>query len=780
MTEVIRRVAIENLRSHARTEFVFGPGTNVLVGPMGAGKSTVLEAISLALFGTCPAAKRQDVLIEDMIRQGEKEARVELEFVGKDGKVYTVVRKFGGKSEASLKSEGEGEEITKVRRVNEEVERRLGISYDVFERAVFAEQGRLDAPIAGAGRSRRERIDELLGLLVLEDARKNAMKIAKSLSDRAEELERTVSILERERVEEQLVEIASKISSLQRQISELQAEAERADKKYQETKAEVEKLREVRSQIEALRKQLVELEGKERQQNRWIGTMGDRLGEKARLPVEVLRAEAERLAGEVLAAEKELREIEQEEQRVQEEFLKASSQASNTAAKLESARKILEEKEEATKRLESLGDVDGRVGRLEEECRNLQAEISKLEANRERVEKAISSLRGAAGTCPTCQSPLSEERKEGLLREYESELGRCMENISRFRLDLEGKKAELGQWRSAQAEAQRLRAKAEGLEEAREQVRLLEGELGKIREEMEGLAARLGEVRDRKRAKEEEYRRLSGEHGRANEILIWREKLEEAKRELREIQAQKLQLNSQIASLAKVLDEERLSQLEQDLPGLAARAEGLRTKLEAARRELEEIQRRGEELEGKRRQLEEGRRRLSLLREYAAYLRKAKEALEGAQEEVRVTYVNTVNALMSSIWRQLYLPGRSTPIADVALRVVEGDYTLQALRNGIWVNVEGGVSGGERAVALFALRMAFALAIAPEFGLVVLDEPTYGLDQQAIETLAEVLREGLPQGIRQVILISHEPGLRDAATASVYELRNEGGVTVVG
>jgi DNA repair exonuclease SbcCD ATPase subunit len=76
--------------------------------------------------------------------------------------------------------------------------------------------------------------------------------------------------------------------------------------------------------------------------------------------------------------------------------------------------------------------------------------------------------------------------------------------------------------------------------------------------------------------------------------------------------------------------------------------------------------------------------------------------------------------------------------------------------------------------------MAFALAIAPEFGLVVLDEPTYGLDQQAIETLAEVLREGLPQGIRQVILISHEPGLRDAATASVYELRNEGGVTVVG
>jgi DNA repair exonuclease SbcCD ATPase subunit len=302
--------------------------------------------------------KRRDVQMEDVIRQGEKEARVELEFVGKDGKAYTIIRKFGERSEALLKSEG-GEEVTKVKRVNEEVEKRLGISYDVFERAVFAEQGRLDAPIAGAGKSRRERIDELLGLLILEDARKNAMKVAKSLSDRAEELERTVSILERERVEEQLVEVASKISTLQRQVSELQAEAERAGKQYEEARAEVERLRGIRNQVESLRKQLVELEGKERQQNRWIGTMGDRLGEKAHLPVEVLRAEAERLAEAVLEAERELKEVEQEEQRIQEEFLKASSRASDTAAKLESARRTLAEKEEAARKLEGLGERGG-------------------------------------------------------------------------------------------------------------------------------------------------------------------------------------------------------------------------------------------------------------------------------------------------------------------------------------------------------------------------------------------------------------------------------------
>ncbi|TDA32602.1 MAG: hypothetical protein DSO04_01940, partial [Hadesarchaea archaeon] len=303
MAEVIRRVAIQNLRSHARTEFTFGPGTNVLVGPMGAGKSTVLEAISLVLFGSCPAMKRRDVVMEDIIRQGEREARVELEFVGKDGKACTVVRRFGEKSEASIKPEGE-DEVTGVRKVNEEVEKRLGISYDVFERAVFAEQGRLDAPIAGTGRSRRERIDELLGLLVLEDARKNAMKVAKSLSDRAEELEGMVSVLEKERVEEQLVEVASRISSLQSKISELQAEAERAGRRCEETRAEVERLRGIRNQVESLRKQLMELEGKEGQQKRWVGTMGDRLGERAHLPLEVLRAEAERLAGEVLAAEK--------------------------------------------------------------------------------------------------------------------------------------------------------------------------------------------------------------------------------------------------------------------------------------------------------------------------------------------------------------------------------------------------------------------------------------------------------------------------------------------
>jgi len=778
MREVISRIAIQNLRSHVSTEFRFGPGTNVLVGPMGAGKSTVLEAISLALFGDCPARKRGDVTLGEIIRQGEKEARVELEFVGKDGKTYTVQRKFGERSEATLRAEN-GNEITGVKKVTEVISEKLGISYDVFERAVFAEQGRLDAPIAGTGKSRKERIDELLGLLVLEDARKTAMKVAKSLGDRAEELRKSLLVLESEKVEEKLVELASRISSLQREIAEARVEVDRKEKELAAVKEELEKLRSLKGKADELRKRLREIEGREEQQRKWVETLKGKLGEKARLPLSVLQNETDRLREEVEVAERGKIEIEQAEQKVREEFLELSSQVSDLMGKLRSAQELLKVKEEAAKRLADLGKVDETVQALEEECTQLQAEISKAEARAERLLETLANLQQAVGICPTCQAPLDERRKSELLAKYREELDNCRRSAEKFKLDFRVKRAKLEQWKAVQGEAQRLRGKAEGIEEVRKQIIEIEGKLDPLKKETERLKSELAQIQEKRREKEEQYNKLVSEFNRVKEELRWREELEKGQEELIKIQASKLQLNSQLTILERNLDEEKLKQLEQKLPSLAAEVARLRTQLEASKRQLEEDIKRGEELDKKQKQIEEGRARLNLLREYSLFLSKAKEVLQEVQEEVRATYVSTINILMSSLWRQLYLPGRSTAITDVALRVVEGDYTLQALRGGTWVSVEGGVSGGERAIALLALRMAFALAIAPEFGLVVLDEPTYGLDQHAIETLAEVLRENLPQGIRQVILISHEPALKEAASSSVYELTNEGGRTVV-
>ena len=64
---MITPLRLKNFKSHANSEFKFGPGTNVLVGPMGSGKSSVMDAICIGLFGTCPAIQSRRIKLEDVI-----------------------------------------------------------------------------------------------------------------------------------------------------------------------------------------------------------------------------------------------------------------------------------------------------------------------------------------------------------------------------------------------------------------------------------------------------------------------------------------------------------------------------------------------------------------------------------------------------------------------------------------------------------------------------------------------------------------------------------------
>ena len=88
------------------------------------------------------------------------------------------------------------------------------------------------------------------------------------------------------------------------------------------------------------------------------------------------------------------------------------------------------------------------------------------------------------------------------------------------------------------------------------------------------------------------------------------------------------------------------------------------------------------------------------------------------------------------------------------------------------MNVDGNASGGERSLASLGIRVAFARALSG-MGLLLLDEPTHNLDSEGIEKLIEVLREGMPEVLDQVILITHESDMEKAASGLSYRLMRE-------
>jgi len=134
-----------------------------------------------------------------------------------------------------------------------------------------------------------------------------------------------------------------------------------------------------------------------------------------------------------------------------------------------------------------------------------------------------------------------------------------------------------------------------------------------------------------------------------------------------------------------------------------------------------------------------------------------------------------VNGAMGELWEDIYPYGDFTGIRlEVEGGERSADYVLQLRdRAGNWVSVEGLASGGERTDACLALRIAFAIVLAPALSWLVLDEPTHNLDAEGIQELAVVLRERIPEVVRQVLLITHEERLEAAVSGYLYRFSRD-------
>ena len=64
---MITQLELVNWRTHSETKLEFGKGTNVIIGVMGSGKSSIVNAICYSLFGTFPALKNRSVSLEEVI-----------------------------------------------------------------------------------------------------------------------------------------------------------------------------------------------------------------------------------------------------------------------------------------------------------------------------------------------------------------------------------------------------------------------------------------------------------------------------------------------------------------------------------------------------------------------------------------------------------------------------------------------------------------------------------------------------------------------------------------
>jgi len=108
---IIKKVILDNIRSYEHEEVELGPGSILLSGDIGSGKTTILLAIEFGLFGLQPGQRGSALL-----KNGKDEGGVSIEF-DIDGKNVLIERKLKrGKSisqdYSSITIDGKKEEIS--------------------------------------------------------------------------------------------------------------------------------------------------------------------------------------------------------------------------------------------------------------------------------------------------------------------------------------------------------------------------------------------------------------------------------------------------------------------------------------------------------------------------------------------------------------------------------------------------------------------------------------------------------------------------------------------
>ncbi len=180
---MITSVELGNFISHSETKLDFESGVTVFVGQNGAGKSSIIDAITFALFG-----KHTRKSNKSLIRRGTSQAYAKINFSA-GGKNYLATRKIDAKGTLSAQfyeiKDGQqlplasGERKQFGESMTEHVISKLGLDFEKLKIASIVQQGELGAIIKARPKEFKELLNAIIGIDQLDVASEN-LKVVKN------------------------------------------------------------------------------------------------------------------------------------------------------------------------------------------------------------------------------------------------------------------------------------------------------------------------------------------------------------------------------------------------------------------------------------------------------------------------------------------------------------------------------------------------------------------------------------------------------------------------
>lgn len=765
---MIKSIVLNNWKSHEHTELEFSKGTSVLVGQMGSGKTSVMDAISFALFGTFPALQSRKIKLDQCIMDKPEEKqqsiiKLAFDFEGKDYEITRTIERGKGTTGSEFRENGDIIENANSKRVTEAVTQKLHVDYELFSRAVYSEQNQIDYFLQIPSGQRKKKIDELLKLDKFEKARGTTTTVINRLKTRAKDRQEAIEGMKEE-------DISKKINELKESIDKLEQENEQNKKKLEQKNQELEKLK---TEASALEKKEAELRENEKKTSSIKGEVNsleektkeieEKLGKFINADLTGTRKELEQ---KLQAIQEQIKALKHDE--LQEQISALDSKIGSLKAKKEDLQKKTEEQEKNKKKLEELEkqDWDKKQEEQKKQLKKLEEQLAQSKMTIKTEEKRLNELESLHEQCPVCDSKITPEKREELKQK------------SREKIKENQEKSNVIQEQIKNIDLETIEQKIKELEKTKEKIKELDvkEELEKTRKELEETEKQLQEKKKKREETSKQKEELDQKKDEIKEKTSKIERIQEKQDEYKKATETKEKKKKEIQELENKKKEiafnpEKLRETRQKTQETGNQATEIKTRIESTEKLKEEKNARMKELEQNKEQIKKWEKELKKLEKNADEMEKFKSALESAQNDLREQTLLALNAGTEDIWPKIYPYGDYT---SLKLALDSGDYVLQLKRrDGNWVNVEGIASGGERSTACLALRISFALVLTQNLSWLVLDEPTHNLDSQGVETVSIALRENLPELVEQIFIITHEDAMETAVSGSLYRFERQ-------
>lgn len=249
----LQKLTIHNLASieDAVIDFDSSPLSNsevfLITGKTGAGKSTILDAICLALYATTPRMKgtnmdggtkdgKEDVTLKDprqLMRRNTGEASATLTFVGSDGVHYEAqwsVKRAYKKATGSLQSKewtlkniDDGKTLNKDKEVSAKIKEAIGLDFNQFCRTTMLAQGEFTRFLNSNDNDKADILEKITGVDIY---RKIGAKIYEVTSQKENELSTARALVENTRIltDDEVTEKRTNLETLEKKFKELKYE----------------------------------------------------------------------------------------------------------------------------------------------------------------------------------------------------------------------------------------------------------------------------------------------------------------------------------------------------------------------------------------------------------------------------------------------------------------------------------------------------------------------------------------------------------------------------